>query len=262
MTDVCDHPEYLALVAGIRAVPDDDLPRLVAADWLEERGEDERAAYVRHHVRGDPLPLGMLDASPDLEWLPVLARHTRRGLADRVEYLNGDGVSVVAVFDRGFIDRVSGPLAALHGGECRRCAADQCTPTVPQQLPCRRFRHDHGRHPWCEACRSKDACPACNGTGRTPGVLAELLRREPVSADGIEVTDREPDVYGSPPRRFFRWVNGDRGDAMGGYGRFTLPQQVYDEIECDHRGFPTADAARLALSRALHRIHAPQEVTT
>lgn len=36
-----------ALEAAIRSRPDDDLPRLVYADWLEEEGEPERALFIR-----------------------------------------------------------------------------------------------------------------------------------------------------------------------------------------------------------------------
>lgn len=36
-----------ALVAAIRASPDDDVPRLVYADWLEENGQTERAEFIR-----------------------------------------------------------------------------------------------------------------------------------------------------------------------------------------------------------------------
>lgn len=42
-----DHPEYLALLAAVLASPRDDLPRLVLADWLEERGQTDRAVYIR-----------------------------------------------------------------------------------------------------------------------------------------------------------------------------------------------------------------------
>jgi uncharacterized protein (TIGR02996 family) len=41
------HPEWPALLAAIRATPDDDLPRLVAADWLDEHGCEERAELIR-----------------------------------------------------------------------------------------------------------------------------------------------------------------------------------------------------------------------
>ena len=34
-------------IAGIQASPDDDLRRLVYADWLEEQGQSEKAEYLR-----------------------------------------------------------------------------------------------------------------------------------------------------------------------------------------------------------------------
>lgn len=42
--------EKEGLLAAIRAAPDDDLPRLVYADWLDEQGEDERAALIRWQI--------------------------------------------------------------------------------------------------------------------------------------------------------------------------------------------------------------------
>jgi len=36
-----------ALLAAIRAAPDDDAPRLVYADWLEEHGQPEWAEFIR-----------------------------------------------------------------------------------------------------------------------------------------------------------------------------------------------------------------------
>ena len=41
------NPDELALLAGIAAHADADLPRLVYADWLEERGFDRRAEFIR-----------------------------------------------------------------------------------------------------------------------------------------------------------------------------------------------------------------------
>jgi uncharacterized protein (TIGR02996 family) len=39
--------EREALVAAIAANPDDDTPRLIFADWLQENGEDDRAEFIR-----------------------------------------------------------------------------------------------------------------------------------------------------------------------------------------------------------------------
>src|SRR5687767_2099915 len=36
-----------ALLAAIRAAPDDDAPRLVYADWLDENGQPARAEFIR-----------------------------------------------------------------------------------------------------------------------------------------------------------------------------------------------------------------------
>jgi uncharacterized protein (TIGR02996 family) len=40
-----------ALLAAIAAAPDDDAPRLVYADWLQERDADTKAEYLRAVVR-------------------------------------------------------------------------------------------------------------------------------------------------------------------------------------------------------------------
>lgn len=50
-----------ALLAAVLAAPDDDLPRLVYADWLEETGQPAnaaRAAFVRLQVEAERHPAG------------------------------------------------------------------------------------------------------------------------------------------------------------------------------------------------------------
>jgi uncharacterized protein (TIGR02996 family) len=42
--------EYEAILRGILLSTDDDVPRLVLADWLEENGQVERAAFIRAQV--------------------------------------------------------------------------------------------------------------------------------------------------------------------------------------------------------------------
>ncbi len=42
-----DHPDWPAFMAAILAEPDDDTVRLVAADFLEENGDADRAAFIR-----------------------------------------------------------------------------------------------------------------------------------------------------------------------------------------------------------------------
>jgi uncharacterized protein (TIGR02996 family) len=42
--------DYDALLAAICAEPDEDTPRLALADWLEEEGQTERAAFIRAQI--------------------------------------------------------------------------------------------------------------------------------------------------------------------------------------------------------------------
>lgn len=142
-------------------------------------------------------------------------------------------------FYRGFAYRVSGPLHLMHGGECGRCGGQRYD-----------TRHSTG----------DGACPECSGTGRTPGVLGPLLRREPVGEDGIVVTTGG--VF-----RPFNYTDGTPGVAVE---RNALPADVWTELcrQCDitddplREPFPTPDAARQALSRALFALHAPKSEVT
>jgi uncharacterized protein (TIGR02996 family) len=49
-------PEVLAFLQAIKDEPEDDTPRLVLADWLEERG-DPRSELLRIQVEMARLPL-------------------------------------------------------------------------------------------------------------------------------------------------------------------------------------------------------------
>jgi uncharacterized protein (TIGR02996 family) len=52
------HPDWPAFLAAIVAEPEDDTRRLAAADFLEEHGEADRAAFIRVQIE-----LARLDAS-------------------------------------------------------------------------------------------------------------------------------------------------------------------------------------------------------
>jgi uncharacterized protein (TIGR02996 family) len=47
--------EQRALWAAIRAHPDDDTPRLVYADWLQENGDEPRAEFIRLQIEQNAL---------------------------------------------------------------------------------------------------------------------------------------------------------------------------------------------------------------
>src|SRR5262245_17894644 len=49
---------HQAFLPDIIANPDDDAPRLIYADWLEENGEPERAEFIRVQCELARLPRG------------------------------------------------------------------------------------------------------------------------------------------------------------------------------------------------------------
>jgi uncharacterized protein (TIGR02996 family) len=95
-----------AFLAAILAAPDDDAPRLIYADWLDEHGDADRADFIRlqchlaHLPAGDPGRDGLEAAERRL-----LAAHGRawggpfRGLATEWEFCRGFIESVVIPSD-------------------------------------------------------------------------------------------------------------------------------------------------------------------
>src|ERR1022692_1698756 len=89
-----------AFLQAILAAPDDDAPRLIFADWLEERG-DSRGAFIRIQcalARLDPAD----PARPDLEDEErlLLQRHEAEGIAPLRR------AATACRFRRGFVEEV------------------------------------------------------------------------------------------------------------------------------------------------------------
>jgi len=83
-------------LAAIADVPDDDLPRLALADFLDERGEAERAEFIRLQLALHPLP----EAQKPAEWLrrekQLLARYRTAWMIP--------GLRGHQIFRRGFVE--------------------------------------------------------------------------------------------------------------------------------------------------------------
>src|SRR5262245_28852191 len=80
---------------GVLEEPDEDAPRLVLADWLEEDGEDGLAGFIRGQVAAPlELSVGGLHAGAAG---PIMQALAPLGLADEVRRLAWLGVEV-AVF--------------------------------------------------------------------------------------------------------------------------------------------------------------------
>jgi uncharacterized protein (TIGR02996 family) len=121
------HPRYAAFIDAIRARPDDDLPRLMCADWLREQGEEDRAEFIQvqcriaeleREVSGKMPPppskqdrdewrelkrrerkLHLPNYSAHLKTLPLISHPT--GYPNRIGIYSGDGY---VEFVRGFVD--------------------------------------------------------------------------------------------------------------------------------------------------------------
>jgi uncharacterized protein (TIGR02996 family) len=99
--------EYAAFLRAIRAAPDDDLPRLAFADWLDERDQPARAEFVRLQVELDPIRDRL--ENPRVVELrrreaELLAEHRGEWLGGATDTPSGSP-ALVPVFRRGFLER-------------------------------------------------------------------------------------------------------------------------------------------------------------
>lgn len=104
-----------ALITKILSEPDDDLPRLIFADWLEEHG-DPRGEFIRLQCRLH----GMTAADPD--WNPckererdLLAARQKEWLG-RLEKLHGTKL----VFERGLLKQFVCSLSQFVQKDCQK----------------------------------------------------------------------------------------------------------------------------------------------
>ena len=240
------------LFAAVRAAPADDAPRLRYADWLDEHGEPDYAAFIRQCI-SEKLVYRFYK-NPDSKWAIIEessnGRHPIRRVAqaetgwlpnpDRLAGNDGRAVwlpGIGFVYARGFVAEVRCTLAAWCGGECPRCDGDGRV----------------GRHwdPASDTMRGGITCPTCKGDKALPGIGGPLLAAQPVVA--VRVTDVEP-LDGDGTCCFYF-----TDQPRVGY-RHRLPtvlrrhfQQVHTEGASAGEGFasfPTRDAALSALGRA------------
>ncbi|MCU0880450.1 MAG: TIGR02996 domain-containing protein [Pirellulaceae bacterium] len=117
--------EYeLPFIAEIRAHPEDDVPRLVYADFLEEAG-DPQAELIRVQVELSRLPPGEpIRRELELREEAILAEYAEAWL-EPLRALGAEGVSARS-FQRGLIERVqiTAENFLRHGEQlCQECPA-------------------------------------------------------------------------------------------------------------------------------------------
>ncbi len=96
-----------AILDDIIANPDDDTPRLVMADWLDENGDPERADFIRVQIA-----LGRMPEDDERRWELedrehiLLARHRNAWARELPEGITLDLLRPAGPFVRGLVDAV------------------------------------------------------------------------------------------------------------------------------------------------------------
>jgi uncharacterized protein (TIGR02996 family) len=116
--------EQAALLAAIVAEPDDDTPRLVYADWLQENGDEEQARFIR-----DSIALDWLADHEDEKRQQIGKRLDGIAVCNGQRWLEAAGVvGADPVYDRGMV-------AGVHYAGADSFAAD--APLLFARVPVR-----------------------------------------------------------------------------------------------------------------------------
>jgi uncharacterized protein (TIGR02996 family) len=118
-------PQLEALLCGCKEAPEDNEPRLVLADWLEEHGEADRAEFVRLQLRlapDDPVAAPRPFACPDPDEAEVEGRAWELWRQHRTEWLGPLAETGLDVrFRRGLVSvRVQRGQVERLAGVCER----------------------------------------------------------------------------------------------------------------------------------------------
>lgn len=98
MTD----PDADALLRAIVRHPDDDTPRLVYADWLQENGDEDRAEFIRLQIAVAEQP-----NEPDPRSARIEELRKKNWKNWRAELPRLSGITWASYFWRGFVSSVS-----------------------------------------------------------------------------------------------------------------------------------------------------------
>ena len=175
-----------ALYRGTLERPEDDVARLVFADWLEENGEAERAEFIRVQVEVDPW---------NHTWPPMTferkdtLRRREHDLFDRfktqwfderaaIYYLPHEAEGAEgqypgltrAIVSKGFVSTVHTTLQSWVGEPCGCVNGHDYDSNGERTIP------------WCKT---------CSGTARTPGHGPRIVAEQPVET--LALSDCKPD---------------------------------------------------------------------
>lgn len=271
-----------ALLASILDRPEDDLPRLVYADWLDENGEHERSEFIR--VQCELAKLGdcghaakslvMLDGSCNV---CSLQRRERELLGpwkpgqygeNQFKWFVDNPVGRVLhaaeyagpTIRRGFVESVRLPLAAFLGGACGQCGGepvcDMCDGTGSVEHHCGNgvvnCPNGYGDDNEFLGCRPK--CEDCSGSGRTEGIAKRLFASQPIQ--NVIAIDCHPVRIGSVWNWMQRRHEPESPHFVGQelFDLLDLPYAYVGDERMDAKCAPSEKEAMDGLSRAMVRL--------
>ena len=179
LTDLLAHPELCALRAAICADPVEDTPRLVLADWLEERGEEEWSELIRAGLSIASTGDDIIQCSCSRE----LPKHDA----------NCPWAICYQEVNRRYALRASLEPTLRRGVRCGRCREGR----IPAKVAAGGLEREPLR-----ATRARD-CPTCHGRGFL-GTLGESPRAD-VDA---ESADPVPGLWIIPARWSRGFISG------------------------------------------------------
>lgn len=256
---------YQNLLATVLACPEEDGPRLVLADWLEEQGDTERAEFIRvqcalalkpgrdcGYKPGRRQPPWCSDPSCCSCHLYVQVRELWRKLPTAKVFAPwAGGISTHPENSIFWIGHQDGPECFVKRGfvaEIRCRLTDWMGSDICEGCYNSEEHGPAGHGNW-----KRSECPCCHGTGTTPGIGPALVRQQPVEV--VRASDVRPWNAGN---HRWGWTN-DCNDFPE--VPWHIPGQVFKLLALDkgrlpqqgRRWYPTEQAAQAALSTALLR---------
>jgi uncharacterized protein (TIGR02996 family) len=200
-----------ALLSAITANPDEDTPRLVYADWLDEHGEAERAEFIRVQCKLEHLPR----TSDEGKLLAEREKHLQAKLFRHLVKLGNRTLK----YRRGFVDTIRSRLETLPKKLAKIC---------PQDAPAFALQIFHGqdddavysdgpampvfRDPTLRRCVSLDLPTMC-----IEGSQVVLRSEHLVNLRRLNFPDNEAgpgiELVASPTFANLRWANFNNSDS-------------------------------------------------
>jgi uncharacterized protein (TIGR02996 family) len=199
--DYQSDPTYRLLLRAVRAAPRDNLPRLVLADWLDEYGQDERAALIRRMIaHRSPKWTGRRDPCGMTRWGADKLTPAERGFSDD-EYPGFDLSGLI--FVRGFLTavRCSPEAWTEDNGAAERLVADHPLINRVQLAGVDPFPTSHSGMTWF-----RSDWPGWSGVRwDLPGDLFDCLPASRVARRRLDDDHNEHEV-----RCYPSWVSAER----------------------------------------------------